>query len=273
MPFAASATVHPTAVIDPRAEIGDDVRVGPYVVIEGPVSVGPRCVLRTRATLCGPLTLGADNDVGIGAVLGDRGQHLQYLDDTVARTEIGDGNIFREFVTVHRGTAGGVTRVGSKNFLMVNAHIGHDAHVGDGVIMANGALVAGHCRIFDRAFLSGNTAVHQFARVGRLAMLSGVTAATRDLPPFMIMGGRDNIIGINSVGMRRAGMSAKDVAVARETFRTLFRGVLLLRAAAERVAAEHGGHPVAEEILLFLRESKRGVVVGRTAVRSEAEAA
>jgi UDP-N-acetylglucosamine acyltransferase len=275
MPVASSARVHPTAVIDPLAEIGDRVEIGPFVVIEGRVQIGPDCVVRAHATLIGPMTMGQGNDVGYAAVLGDRPQHIAYTGKEDTRTEIGDNNTFREAVTVHRGTpVTGVTIIGNRNFLMVNSHVGHDARIGNHVMMANGALVAGHCEVHDRAFLSGNAAVHQFARVGRLAFVSGNTGSSKDLLPFMTMAERDQIVGINKVGMQRAGFSSDDINIVRQAFRVLFRERLLQKIAIQKLERELSGHPLVREILEFIAASKRGFVGGHHVLHMpESEAA
>jgi len=263
MPISPSARVHPSAVIDPRATIGDGVEVGPFVVIDGPATIGPRCVLRARSILCGQVIVGEGNDVGVGAVLGERPQHLAYTGEEDTRTVIGDFNIFREGVTIHRGTPlTGETRVGDRNFMMVNSHIGHDSVIGSNITMANGSLVAGHCEVQDRAFLSGNAAMHQFSRIGRLAFLSGNSGSTRDLLPFMTMAERDQVVGINKVGMLRAGLTLDDVSVVRRAYKLLFRERLLQRRAIEKMDQELGDHPLIQEILTFINTSKRGFVGG-----------
>ncbi len=258
MPIAASARVHPTAIIDPRADIGDNVQIGPFVVVEGPVRIGADCIIRSHSSLLGSLTLGKGNDVGIGVVLGERPQHLDYKNEDT-RTEIGDGNTFREHVTVHRGTASsGRTVIGNHNFFMAHTHVAHDCHVGNHVIMVNGALLAGHCVLEDRALMSGNTAIHQFVRMGRLSMLSGMSAVTKDIPPFVLAFGRDLAAGINKIGMRRAGMSTADIRVAQDAFRILYRSGLIQKLAVQTLEQKHGHHPVAAEMLNFIRASKRG---------------
>src|SRR5262245_32293500 len=178
--------IHATAVIAREAELADDVEVGAHAIIEGKVNIGPQCVIRPGAFLYGPLTMGQANTVYSGAVLGETPQHLKYQGEPTS-LEIGDGNVFREFVTVHRGTTHRMTTViGNHNYFMVNAHVGHDCIVGNRNILANGALVAGHCVLADHVFLSGNSAVHQFVRVGRLALLSGCSISTKDIPPFVM---------------------------------------------------------------------------------------
>lgn len=261
MPIAASAQVHPTAVIDPQADLAEGVRVGPYAVIEGAVQIGPDCVVRAHAVLIGPLTLGRANDVGIGVVIGERPQHLQFNEDEPTRTEIGDDNTFREHVTVHRGTmATGVTRIGSHNYLMANSHVGHDCRVGNHVIMANGALMAGHVELHDRVFVSGNAGIHQFARLGRLSFLSGNSSCTKDLLPFLMMAERDRVVGINKVGLRRAGMTLDEIRAVKQAFRILFRKDVLQKAAIAQLEKELGDHPIGIELLEFIRSSKRGFV-------------
>src|SRR5262249_7373503 len=168
MAIAPTARIHPTAVIPPEAELADDVEIGPFVVIEGAVRVGTGCRIRPHAHLIGPLTMGCDNLVFSGVVLGEQPQHLRYAGERTG-LEIGDGNIFREHVTVHRGTTHSwTTRIGNHNFFMAHSHVAHDCVIGNQCLLANGALLGGHCVLEDGVFLSGNCAVHQFVRLGRL---------------------------------------------------------------------------------------------------------
>lgn len=263
MPNVPSARIHPTAVISPEADLADGVQVGAHVVIEGPVRVGPGCVLRPHAVLCGPLVLGRGNLVCSGAVLGERPQHTKYNDEPTG-VEIGDDNIIREGVTIHRGTtASWTTRVGSGNFLMVNSHVAHDCQVGNQCILANGALLGGHCVLADNVFLSGNSAVHQFVRVGRLVLLSGCSTTTMDIPPFMIQEGRNRVVGVNVIGMRRAGLSADQIQSVRRAFQVIYRENKLLPVATAQVERELGHVNVIAELLTFIRESNRGINRGR----------
>lgn len=257
---------HPTALISDEARIADDVKVGPYAIIEGPVTVGSGCVIGPHAHLIGPLTLGANNTIGTGTVLGGVPQHTAYKGETT-NLEIGDGNTFREHVTVHRGMPLGVgasigtTRIGNRGLFMVGCHVAHDCVVGDDVILANGALLAGHVTVGDRAFLSGNTAVHQFCQIGRGAMLAGVSVTTRDMPPFWIMQGVNTVRGLNVLGMKRAGVSPADRAAARKAFRIIYltRPAVPLTESLARIEAELGTSPLAREIVAFIRGAKRGV--------------
>jgi UDP-N-acetylglucosamine acyltransferase len=261
MPIAPSARVHPSAVVDPRADLGADVEVGPHVVIEGEVRVGAGTVLRPGAHLVGPLTLGCHNTVFSHAVLGERPQHVKYNGEPT-RLEVGDHNIIREHVTVHRGTTQSwVTRVGSRNFLMANCHVAHDCRVGDGCILANGALLAGHCTLEDGVYLSGNCAIHQFVRVGRLALLSGVSSSTKDIPPFIMQQRANTVVGVNVVGMRRAGIPGPHIDAVRQAFHLLYRSELLLPQALARIEAELGGVPEVAEMVAFIRASARGITL------------
>jgi UDP-N-acetylglucosamine acyltransferase len=203
--------------------------------------------------------MGSGNIVYSGCVLGERPQHLRYNDEPTS-LEIGDHNIFREHVTVHRGTAHTwATRIGNHNFLMAHSHVAHDCHIGNRCILANGALLGGHCTLEDNAYLSGNSAVHQFVRVGRLAMLSGCSATTKDIPPFVIQQNIDTVVGINVVGMRRAGLSNEQINAVRRAFRILFRDGLVLPAALAKLERELGAVDVVAEMLAFLRDSSRGI--------------
>jgi UDP-N-acetylglucosamine acyltransferase len=261
MPIAQTARIHPTALIAPEADLGEQVEVGPFVVVEGAVRVGDGCVLHPGAHLIGPLFMGRGNIVFNHAVLGERPQHLKY-DNEPTRVEIGDHNIFREHVTIHRGTTQSwATRIGSHNFLMANSHVAHDCTVGDHCLFANGALVGGHCSIEDQVYLSGNSAVHQFVHVGRLALLSGISGTTKDLPPFMI-GQRTNwVVGVNVVGMRRAGIPTAHIDAVRRAFHLLYRQELALPEALKRIDAELGTVAEVAELTAFIRASKRGITL------------
>ena len=262
MPIAPSARVHPTAVIAPEADVGEGVEVGPHVVLEGAVRVGEGCVLRPGCCLIGPLSLGRHNTVYGGAVLGERPQHVHYKGEPT-RLEIGDHNIIREHVTIHRGTTQSwVTRVGSHNFLMAHCHVAHDCRVGNHCILANGALLAGHCTLEDNVYMSGNSAIPQWVRGGRLALLSGVSASTKDIPPFIIQHRTNVVVGVNVVGMRRAGVPAAHIDAVRRAFHVLYREELTLPAALAKIEAEVGGTPEVAEMLAFIRASTRGINLG-----------
>ena len=263
------ARIHSTAVVSSEAVLGEGVVVGPHVVIDGPVFIGQECEIRAHATISGPLSMGRNNRVYPGAILGEGPQHLKYNDEPTS-VEIGDYNIFREHVTVHRGTTHSwTTKIGSHNFFMVNSHIAHDCRVGNRCIFANGAFLGGHCELGDNVYLSGNCAVHQFVRIGRLALLSGCSATTKDIPPFVIQQNIDTVVGVNVVGMRRAGFSHTQIDAVRHAFRVLFRDNMVLPAALVHLEQEMGHIDVVAELIRFLQQSHRGInpMRGVTATR------
>jgi UDP-N-acetylglucosamine acyltransferase len=256
--------IHPTAIISAQAQLAEDVRVGPYAVIEGDVTIGPGTIIRPHAHLIGSLSLGSNNDVGTGVVLGAAPQQLAYQGEPTS-VVIGDGNIFREYSTVHRGMPAGtglgtsITRIGNRNFFMVGSHAAHDCVIGNDCFFANNAALAGHVQVGDRALISGNSAVHQFCRVGRLALLSGASATSKDMPPFWVMQDVNCVRGINTIGMRRAGMMANEIQAVRKSFAFIYIDRLPIPAALLRMEAEFGHVPAVRELIEFIRTSKRGI--------------
>jgi UDP-N-acetylglucosamine acyltransferase len=265
MAIAYSEQIHATAIIDPDAILAPDVQVGAYAIIEGPVQVGPGCVIESHACLSGPLRMGRDNFVGHGAVLGKNPQHRGYCDEPTG-LEIGDANVFRELVTVHRGTVqgNGVTVIGSNNLFMCSSHIGHDARVGDGCTIVNNALVAGHADLGDNCILSGNTAVQQRVRIGRLAMLGGMGATSKDIPPFILQQGYNCVTGLNLVGLRRSGASSAAINALRQTYRILYREGRPIASALDRIDQDFGEIAEVREFVDFIRQSKLGVNPARS---------
>jgi UDP-N-acetylglucosamine acyltransferase len=273
MPSAPSPRIHPSAIISADAELAGDVVIGPLVIIEGKVRVGPGCVLRPHAQLHGPLTLGKNNTVFGNAVLGEKPQHTRYADEPTS-VEIGDGNIFREGVTIHRATTHSwVTRIGNDNFFMANSHVAHDCQVGSRCIFANGALLGGHCVLDDGVYISGNAAAHQFVRIGRLAMLSGCSTTTKDIPPFVIQQGRNAVVGVNVIGMRRAGISSDEIRDVRVAFNILFRSGLTTPNALERIEQEVGTSAAVMEMIHFIRQSSTRGGIASIRDRDQREAA
>ncbi|HEV3166155.1 MAG TPA: acyl-ACP--UDP-N-acetylglucosamine O-acyltransferase [Isosphaeraceae bacterium] len=268
MPLALSELIHPTAVIGAEVELAPDVQVGPYAILEGQVQVGWGSVVEGHACLSGPLTMGRDNLVGHGAVLGKSAQHKGYQGEHTW-LKIGDGNVFREHVTIHRGTgeAGGETVIGDHNLFMVGAHVGHDAHVGNGCTLVNCALVAGHVRLHDGCILSGHSAVQQRVRIGRLAMLGGLGSTTKDIPPFVLQQGYNCVTGLNLVGLRRAGLSAETIGSLREAFRILYKEGRSLSAALSRIEADLGEIPEVAEFVGFIRDTTLGINPARDSQR------
>ncbi len=253
------APIHATALVSAQAVIAEDVVIGPYTVIDGPVTIEAGNVIGPHVHLVGPLTLGTGNRIHAGVVIGDRAQHLRCSD--MGGVVIGSNNIIREHVTIHSATQlDHPTTVGNGNFLMAGCHVAHDCRVGNNCIFANGALIGGHCVLEDSVYLSGNCAVHQFCRIGRLALLSGVSVTTKDIPCFLMVNGLNTIVNLNIVGMRRAGMSNEQIDIMRKVYRILFREGLPVSAGIERAQQEYGHEPAVIELITFIRRSERGIV-------------
>lgn len=253
--------IHPQACVDPQAKLGADVSVGAFAYIGAHTQIGAGCRIHPHAVIHPYTRLGAGCSVHAAAVLGDHPQDLAFEVETVSYVEIGDGCVFREGVTVHRGTkADSVTRIGNRCFLMANSHVAHNCQLGNEVILANGVLLGGYAEIGDRAFLSGNVVVHQFCRVGTLAMLSGLSAASKDVPPYCILenSASNRLAGLNVVGMRRAGLTPDQRADVKRVFQLLFRSEINLRDAIQEAAAQFPDGPAAV-IWQFAQASKRGV--------------
>jgi UDP-N-acetylglucosamine acyltransferase len=262
--------IHPSAVISPEVELAHDVEVGALAVLDGKITLGPGCVIRPGAYLFGAIRMGRGNVVYSGAVLGEQPQHLKYKGEPTS-VEIGDNNVFREHVTVHRGTTHSMkTVIGNDNFLMAGAHVAHDCVIGNRCILTNGSLIAGHCVLEDNVIISGNSAVHQFCKVGRLALLSGCSASTKDIPPFVIQQGIDCVSGLNLIGMKRAGLTSEQINAVRQAFRILYRDGLVLPAALAKLEHDLGAVDVVQEILRFLRGCSRGISHMRSRFRDEA---
>jgi UDP-N-acetylglucosamine acyltransferase len=264
MALALSDQIHPTAVIGTEVELAPDVLVGPYAVIDGHVKVGPGCVIESHASITGRVEIGRDNFIGHGAVLGKSPQSRSYHGEPT-RLVIGEGNTIREYVTIHRGTVegGGETVVGDRNMLMINAHVGHDARVGSGCTLVNCALVAGHVQLADNCILSGHTAVQQRCRVGRLAMLGGMGASSKDIPPFILQQGYNCVTGLNIIGMRRAGFSAEAIDGLRQTYRILYKEGRTLQKALDVIEQDHGAIAEVREFVAFIRQSTLGINLSR----------
>jgi UDP-N-acetylglucosamine acyltransferase len=259
MPTEPNARIHATAVVSSEAELAPDVVVGPYAVIEGPVRLGAGCEIRPHVHLIGPLTMGCRNQVYTGAVLGERPQHQRFT-DAPSGLVIGDDNIFREHVTIHQGTkTDQPTRIGHRNFFMAHSHLGHDCQVANNCILANGALLAGHCQLCDGVYVSGNSAVHQFVRLGRLSLLSGGSTTSKDIPPFVIQHSRNYVAGVNVIGMRRSGCTAAQVDAVRRAFHMLFLQGMNTSNALLRIQDELGEVDVIQELIAFIRSSTRGI--------------
>lgn len=253
--------VHPTAIVDPNAEIGAGTVIGPYCIIEGGVVLGPECWLQHHVTLCGPTRAGAQNKFYAYCSIGQQTQDLKYVDEPTY-LEIGDENSFREFVTVNRSTtAAGRTRIGSRGNFLAYSHIGHDCTVGDAVIFSNNGTLAGHVQIGDHAIMGGLTAVHQFCRIGRFAITGGCSKIVQDVPPFMIADGNPaKVRGVNLVGLERNGFAPESVKQIKEAFRLIYRSKYNTRQAIEAIQGELPVSPEITQILEFIQTSERGII-------------
>lgn len=262
--------IHPTAIVSNAAEIDASAVIGPYVVIDGRVRIGADTHVMAHAVLLGVTEIGERNVIHPGAVLGGEPQDLAFAGgETFLR--IGNDNVFREHVQVHRGTTpGSATTVGNGNYLMQNAHVAHNCRVGDGTIIAGGALLAGHVEVDDRAFVSGNCVVHQHVRVGRLALLRGLSRTSRDVPPFCIMDGTHTIRGVNAVGLRRAGFDTPRIAAIRRAVGALFARPIHLGHALSRLESGAVSDDV-RDLIAFIRASQRGVCVAPRTRRTRTE--
>ena len=252
--------IHPTAIVHPKARLDSTVQVGPYAVIDEGVELGPHCTVGPHVYLTGLTTVGAHNQFLAGCVVGEAPQDLKYK-GAATRLRIGEYNVFREHVTVHRSAKlGEDTVVGSHNFLMAHCHVGHNCQVGNGIIIANGALLGGHVSVDDRAFISGNCLLHQFVRVGTLALMQGGSAISKDLPPYTVARGGNGLCGLNTVGLRRAGFSPAERLEVKALYHALFRQKTNLRSAVVTAQKKFFSAP-AKVLLDFLASSQRGVCV------------
>lgn len=251
--------IHPSSIIDPRAELGEGVEIGPWCRVEGAVTIGANTRLIERATLKGPLKLGQRNVLYGGATLGLEPQDRKFdASRDGAGLVVGDDNIFRECVTVHRATQDQPTTIGHRNYFMVSSHAGHDTVIGDGCTLVNSALVAGHATLGDNVIVSGNASVHQFCRVGRLAMVGGNCGVVKDVPPFCIVYAMKSVGSLNLVGLRRAGLR-QHISPLQQAFDILYRSQLPNDRAANLIESTIGEDALCREFVAFIRASQRGI--------------
>jgi UDP-N-acetylglucosamine acyltransferase len=246
--------IHPTAVVDPRAEIHASCEIGPFAVVGPEVKMGPENVVGAHAVLEGDTTFGRGNRIFPHACIGQIPQDLKWRGERT-RIEIGDRNQFREFITVHRGTegGGGVTRIGSQVLMMANSHVAHDCVVGDGSILANSVALAGHVTLEDHVILGGLSGVHQFTRVGRFAFASGGAMVINDVAPYcMVQGDRAELSGLNTTGLKRAGFGDDQLARVKEAYRIVFRAGTPLREAIAQLRERFAGQPEIEHLARWL---------------------
>lgn len=256
------AKIHPTSVVMDGAVLDDSVEVGPLCYVGPHVKIGAGTKLIAQCNVNGHTTIGKNNTIYPFASVGQLAQDLSADPDAVSYLKVGDGNIFRECCTIHLGTEeGSETVIGSNNLFMACSHVAHNCTIGNHVIMVNASCIAGHGTIFDHAILSGGVMVHQFCRVGRYAIISGVSAFSKDVPPFMMAEGRNGGVKmINKVGLQRAGFDAETITVIKHIFRIYYREGLIPARAIEKIKSELPDVPVVREFLDFCATSQRGVI-------------
>ena len=254
--------IHSTAIIDDSAVIADDVDIGPYTVIGADVAIGSGTVIGPHVVINGPTTIGEQNQIFQFASIGEQPQDLKFHGET-SRLEIGNRNTIREFVTMHRGTEvdNSLTRIGNDNLFMAYVHIAHDCVIGNNIIFANNATLGGHVNVDDDVVIGGVSAVHQFVRIGRMAIIGGCSKVVQDIPPFALCDGRPaKTYGINLVGLRRSKISKRVIRQLSRAFKILFRSELTMSSAMKKLKAEN--KDIKEELLYlidFMNSSKRGI--------------
>lgn len=253
--------IHPTAVIDRRATLGEDVVVGPYCVIEGAVQLGDRCRLKSHVILAGPSTIGPDNVFFPFAVVGEQTQDLKYTGEPTS-LEVGSDNIFREHATVHRSTsADGKTVIGNQGNFLAYSHIAHDCVIGDHVIFSNNGTLAGHVIVEDHVVIGGLTAVHQFCRIGQHAITGGCSKIVQDVPSFMIADGNPaDVRGINKVGLERRGFEDASIRALRGCYKLLYREKLNVPQALTAIKERYADDLLVQQLIHFVESSERGII-------------
>jgi len=264
--------IHPTAIIHPEAQLGADVSVGPYAVIEGAAIIGDGCDIQSHAIIGAHVVMGRNNTIGHGAHVGGDPQDYAFKSEVNSRVVLGNDNRIREYVTIHRGTTEGTeTVVGDSCFLMVGAHLAHNVRLGHHVILANNVLVGGHVQMADRVFVGGGTVFHQHMRVGSYVICQGASAFGKDIPPFVLAAERNNVAGLNVIGLRRSGFDAAQRAEIKRAFDLLYRSGKNVGQAVEAARAEQWS-PVVQGFWEFVAGSKKRGLCALLRSREDAEA-
>ena len=259
MAVDASAEIAPSARVHPQAAIGPRTRIGDFCIVEQDVTIGADCVIEPYVFIKRWTTLGDDNEISAGTVLGTNPLDKNF-GGTRSYLRIGHGNQIREHYTISRGTQPeSVTQIGDRNYIMTSGHIAHNCEIGNEVVIASSALIAGYVRIEDRAFVSGGVVVHQYSQIGTLAMIGGNTRVNLDVPPYFLYSGFNvEPSGLNLVGLRRAGFTGSQVAILKKAYQILYRSGLHLESALERIETELSGEH-SRHLVEFIRASKRGI--------------
>jgi len=259
-----SVVIHPTAIVSEHAQLGEGVEIGPFCVVDAHVSLGDGCKLLSHVAISGRTTLGKNNRVFPFASIGHEPQDLKYHGEP-SEVRIGDGNTIRENVTINPGTEGGgmLTKIGSGNLLMAYTHIAHDCLLGDGIVLANCATLAGHVEIDDGAVIGGMSAIHQFLRIGRNAMVGGMSGIVKDVPPFCLTAGgyRPSLSGLNVLGLKRRGATAGQLRLLKEVYRALFQSGGLLESRLEEARSLSENDDFTLHLIDFVATAKKGVTL------------
>jgi len=254
--------IHPTAIVSPKAELDSDIEIGPYSIVGDKVKIGKNTRIGPHVVLEGQTEIGQNCQIFPFASIGSIPQDLKFKGEE-SQVIIGSGNIIREYVTINRGTApgGGKTVLGDGNFLMVYSHVAHDCKIGNQVIIANAAQLAGHIEIEDHAIIGGIVGVHQFVRIGRYSIIGACSAVSRDVPPYTMAAGNHAVLhGLNTVGLKRHNFSEEAIGNIKKAYQIIFRSGLLLKTALEKAESEIPGSPEVMNMIIFIRESERGVI-------------
>jgi UDP-N-acetylglucosamine acyltransferase len=256
-------SIHPLAAVSPKARIGPGIRIGPFSIVEPDVTIGAACILEGQVVVKAGTTLGPDNHIFEGAVLGGFPQHV-HIPDCPGQVVIGSGNTIRENVTVHRALeADRLTLIGDHNLLMVNSHVAHDCRLGNHTIITNNVMLAGHVTVEDRAYVSGAAAVHQFCRIGTLAMVGGQAHLTKDVPPYVTVDGLSSlVVGLNHIGLRRAGFDQQTIWQLKAAYRVIYRSGLAWAEILKRLKSDFADGPAAH-FYRFLSTTSRGITPER----------
>jgi UDP-N-acetylglucosamine acyltransferase len=257
--------IHPTAIVDARAQIGANVEIGPFSVIGAQTVIGERTVIQSHVAIEGEVLIGAGNFIGHGAIIGAPPQDLSFSSERKTKIDIGHENVIREYCTIHRGSAeGSATKIGEKNFFMAGAHVGHNCEIGNNVIIANNCLLGGHVRVGDGAFLGGGGIFHQHMHIGRLALTQGGSGFSKDIPPFVIAAEINYVFGVNVVGLRRAGFSGQDRDEIKAAFKLLYTSGLNISQALEKADTMKFGKAAREFFEFVANAKKRGICPYKT---------
>ncbi|MGE5212306.1 MAG: acyl-ACP--UDP-N-acetylglucosamine O-acyltransferase [Nitrospirota bacterium] len=255
-----SCKIHPTAIVDPNAKLGANAEIGPFSIIGPYVTIGEQTAVQSHVVIEGQVAIGRGNFIGHGVIIGPPPQDLSFSPKRKTEVEIGNDNVIREYCTIHRGSSDqSATKIGNNNFLMAGAHVGHNCFIGNNVVIANNCLLAGYVRVDDGAFLGGGSTFHQFMHIGRLVMVQGSSAFGKDLPPFVIAAERNSVFGLNIVGMRRAGFSAKDRDEIKKAFKLVYLSGLNTSQALEKAEMVTFGAPAREFLDFVANSKKRGI--------------